>query len=232
MARAFAESFFDQHREAMKTGKPVKGVSYDQLLCEWGIKRYADVWPHSQRHPVLPPQEHPIHQREWRYSGTQPATGGSWHGDYDYYRDAATLKEHKARQEPGYICRVGSQWKLFLPQQSPDEIATFMRMMVCALESHPFIDEIQPWAEERTEHYDEHRDEHPQHYAEGHVAFYCKKNFSGIVGYPYPHGRLAQGVRIPSHSGEVVLRGLSGAVSREVGVGVGGGGASIATHTL
>ena len=82
-------------------------------------------WPLSSRHAVLPPETKPILQR---FTSTQPATGGHWHGAYDYYAYNSTKAAHPSRQCVGYLCRVGKQWNIYMDLKEPEDSENIEQM--------------------------------------------------------------------------------------------------------
>ena len=112
----------------MRKGWRLKGTSYESLLHQWAISRHAALmWPLHARDPVLPPNEQPVNEREEVFDRqTTPARGGQWHGFYDYHNGGkAKVVE---RQQPGYLCRVGNQWNIYMYFKG-EESQGFFEMM-------------------------------------------------------------------------------------------------------
>ena len=167
-----AEGWFKQFKKKMKTCEILHGIDWYGLLHQWSIARSAMIcWPLSSRHAVLPPETKPILQR---FMSTQPATGGHWHGAYDYYAynstKAAYEAAHPSRQRVGYLCRVGKQWNIYMDLKEPEDSEKILQMMEVCLENHPLVEAIEQMKEKDKEHRN--------------VAFYTKNNFSGMAGYP------------------------------------------------
>ena len=158
-----AEGWLKKFKKKMKT-------------CEILPRSAMVCWPLSSRHAVLPPETKPILQR---FTSTQPATGGHWHGAYDYYADNSTKAAHPSRQCVGYLCRVGKQWNIYMDLKEPEASEKFLQMMEVCLENHPLVEAIEQMKEKDKEHRN--------------VAFYTKNNFSGMAGYP--PSKLAAGCR-------------------------------------